>query len=345
MGEFTKIEWAHHTFNPWIGCAKVSPGCQFCYAEREDNRRHWTPDGWGPGKPRKRTSAANWRKPLAWNAKAERLGIRYRVFCASLADWLDEEAPHEWREDLLNLILKTPHLDWLLLSKRVENLPRFFGKSLWMQFHLHFPNVWLGTSVEDQARLEERVPRLLAVPATVHFLSAEPLLGPLDFHQIEEEGDGYGDSAIHYNMLSGERWMRDGFEKEQQGELPIDWVIVGGESGPKARPLHPEWVTGIRDQCQTSNTAFFFKQWGEWHPVIGVPQSRTQEEDGDIGVRLSGQVDPVVGPRAVHAFPDGQEVERIGKPAAGRLLDGREWNELPAAAHEHNSKTTEEYDD
>ncbi len=214
MAENSNIEWTDHTFNPWIGCTKVSPGCANCYAETLNNRMKWAE--WGKGGKRKRTSVANWRKPHQWNASAN--GLRPRVFCASLADWLDDEVPEEWRLDLLQLIEDTPNLDWLLLTKRIERL-QGWGEMLPR-------NVWLGTSAEDQLRWDERVPILMSIPATVHFVSAEPLIGP-----------------IHMN------------------EARPEWLIVGGESGPKSRPMEGEWVKHLHDQCDP-RTAFFFKQWG-----------------------------------------------------------------------------------
>ena len=238
--ENSKIEWTDHTFNPWIGCAKVSPGCAHCYAETLNNRMGWAE--WGKGGKRKRTSPANWRKPHQWNASAN--GSRPRVFCASLADWLDEEVPDEWRDDLLNLIAETPNLDWLLLTKRID---RAVGMEL-------PENVWLGTSSEDQARWDERIPVLMSIPATIHFVSAEPLIGP-----------------IH------------------MGETRPEWLIVGGESGPKARPMEKDWVRHLHDQCD-DRTAFFFKQWG------GVRKKETGRElDGRIHDSLPLEPNPPSG--------------------------------------------------
>ena len=281
MAENSKIEWCHHTFNPWIGCTKVSPGCANCYAENQDSRWKHTAEGWGKGKPRKRTSEANWKKPLQWNKQAKKEGVRYRVFCASLADWLDDEIPIEWLVDLLSLIRETPHLDWLLLSKRLENWKERIGDaafyartnggdmSMFCEWGHGKPpqNVWLGTSVEDQKRADERIPHLISIPAKVRFLSCEPLLGPVDvFHTAIPE-------RIHQD---------DGLNGD------IHWVIAGGESGPNARPMHPDWVRSLKDQCE-GMASFLFKQWG------------AHDEHGN----------------------------RVGKSKAGRILDGREWNEFP----------------
>lgn len=226
MGANTKIEWATHSFNPWIGCRKISPGCQNCYAETLNKRMKWTE--WGAGKLRTRTAPSNWAKPVQWNAKAAEAGVRPRVFCASLADWLDDEVPGQWRDDLIALVRETPQLDWLLLTKRIE---RAVG--------IELPaNVWLGVSAENQEMWDRRVPVLLSIPATVRFVSAEPLLGAIDMNGLYPE-----------------------------------WLIVGGESGPRSRPMDESWVGDLQRQCR-NRTAFFFKQWG------GVRKSETGRELG-----------------------------------------------------------------
>jgi protein gp37 len=221
MGFNSKIEWTTHTFNPWWGCTKVSDGCKFCYAALLSNR--YGHDVWGPGKPRRLMSDNHWLGPLKWNAEAERQGVRYRVFCASMADIFEEEAPAGQLDRLWQLIRQTPNLDWQLLTKRphriAHNLPEDWGEG--------YDNVWLGTSVEDE-QVIDRIPHLVAVPAIVHFLSLEPLIGPLCNLPLKS----------------------------------IDWVIVGGESGPGARPMNKSFVLDIRRQCRAAGVAFFFKQWG-----------------------------------------------------------------------------------
>jgi protein gp37 len=221
MGFNSKIEWTTHTFNPWWGCTKVSDGCKFCYAELLSNR--YGHDVWGAGKQRRLLSDKHWQEPLRWNARAEGEGIRFRVFCASMADVFEEDAPVSEIDRLWRIIKQTPMLDWQLLTKRPEriiaNLPQDWGRG--------YGNVWLGTSVEDE-RVVNRIAYLKNVPAVVHFLSLEPLIGPLS-------------------------------------SLPLDniqWVIVGGESGPRARPIDEKWVLDIRRQCRAASIPFFFKQWG-----------------------------------------------------------------------------------
>jgi protein gp37 len=241
MGENSKIEWTDHTFNPWEGCTKVSEGCKHCYAEALSKRFNRTQ--WGPTAQRRRTSDSNWRQPLAWNKKAEKEGRRYRVFCASMADVFEwNPQVEEWRFDLFMMIDQTPHLDWLLLTKRPEHIMYVLRS----EFNsASFPsNVWLGTSVENQEAADKRIPELLNAPAAVRFLSCEPLLGPLDL-----------------SLYLVPRFAADD-PRHKPWRNGIDWVIVGGESGPHARPMHPDWVSSIRDQCRSFGVPFLFKQWG-----------------------------------------------------------------------------------
>lgn len=258
MAESTNIEWCDHTHNPWIGCTKVSPACDHCYAETQNDFRKWNKDGWGPHAPRKRTSVANWRKPLQWDKQAAADGVRRRVFCASLADVFDnhKSISEEWRADLWELIAETQNLDWLLLTKRPQNIKRFLP-SEWDggSWGGPWPNVWLGTTVENQEEADRRIPHLLSVPAKVHFLSCEPLLGEVDLTNIRLPNGDF------LNAMTGE------IHDPQTGCVvreidPLDWVICGGESGPNARPMHADWARSLRDQCKASCVAFFMKQMG-----------------------------------------------------------------------------------
>lgn len=266
MGDTTNISWTDATFNPWIGCTKVAPGCQNCYAERDMDHRHGRVK-WGPNGQRSRTTDANWRKPISWN-KSHR-----RVFCASLCDvfeswsgpivdhhgdrlWVSDQEPGRYceekgeylpdeqanidngvfrpatmddlRADLFRLIDKTHLLDWQLLTKRPENIRR-----MWQGRHRN--NVWLGTSISDQATAERKIPALLENAGLGRhlFVSAEPLLGPIDV-------------------------------REWRGH--IDWLILGGESGPAARPCDAQWIIDAVEQCRGTNTQVFVKQLGQ-NPV------------------------------------------------------------------------------
>lgn len=291
MAQNSKIEWCDHTFNPWMGCTRVSPGCQHCYAETLMDHRYKKVK-WGPQGQRVLTAKAYWKQPLKWNMtwfvecevcdlrqvfnqfgrcpgcehpmEATMKPVRQRVFCGSLCDVFEERAEiRDWRSDLFELIEQTPNLDWLLLTKRPENVKRSLPD-----------NVWIGTSVENQAMADKRIPVLVQIPAKVHFLSVEPMLEKID---LDLRGTNYGrDHAT---------WSED-----------VSWVICGGESGPDARPMNPEWVQSLRDQCKEADVPFFFKQWGEYLPVGG---------------------------------PEHYAFEKMGKHRSGRVVDGQEWNEFP----------------
>lgn len=279
----SKIEWTDETWNPITGCTKVSAGCANCYAERMAARLvkmgvsqydgtvnehgHWT-------------GAVNWAgddvlvKPLRWRAPR-------MVFVNSMSDLFHQAVPDEWVERVWEVMAKASQHTFQVLTKRPERMAEWCGK-YWPE---PLPNVWLGTSVENQAAANERVPWLVDAPAAVRFLSCEPLLGRVD-------------------LLTDFTWVVDG---------NIDWVIVGGESGPGARPMHPDWVRELRNDCTNSGVAFFFKQWGAWIPVRDVRRPRSSV----TRLKLDG-------------FP-AVTMERVGKAAGGRVLDGREWNDMPRA--------------
>lgn len=233
--ENSKIEWTDHTFNPWMGCQNVSPGCDHCYAEALMDHRYGKVQ-WGPHGERKRTAEANWKKPLRWNKQAGDTGTRLRVFCASLADIWDNRAPKEWRRDLFELIAATPALDWQLLTKRPENIAKMLPVSISGLKPWPWHNVWLGATAEDQTHYDRRWPLLSAIPAVVHFISYEPALGPLKIGS------------------------------QSKGGLP-DWVICGGESGAGARHMKKRWARNLRDECETEYVAFFMKQMTEKKPI------------------------------------------------------------------------------
>ncbi|ALX12112.1 hypothetical protein P350_11455 [Burkholderia cepacia JBK9] len=325
MSENSKIEWCDHTFNPWEGCQKVGPGCDHCYAEARNARfAGGTAVNWGPGAPRRRTSPANWRKPLAWEAAHAEFfaahGRSQRVFCASLADVFDNAVPDAWRADLIDLIWNTPHLDWLVLTKRIGNAGPMITRALELAgrgVNTPWPwsNVWLGATIVNQAEADRDIPKLLAVPARVRFLSMEPLLGPIDLTSIPWRG-GHRVSVLQ------------GWDSPDHG---LHWVIVGGESGPGARPMHPEWARDIRDQCAAAGVSFHFKQHGEWAPGSGDFGAGRFET---AAVAHDGRVAP--GGYRVEDYPRGATsgdgwcmVHRSGKRSAGRLLDGRTHDEFP----------------
>jgi protein gp37 len=260
MGKETKIAWTDHTFQPWWGCAKVSPGCKHCYADEFDHRLGF--NHWGAEAPRRFFGDNHWSEPIKWNAKAKGAGVRRRVFCSSMADVFEDRPdlmPH--RRRLWALIRNTPSLDWLLLTKRPENLgvmlPWYraippkpaveLGEDPW-------PNVWIGTTVENQDYAAPRLDALCAIDAVVRFVSVEPQIGPVDLRKWLEID----------RVVDGGRWVRSGFRPE------IDWLIVGGESGTKARPFHVEWATYLVEQARAAGIAPFVKQLGDAAFDIGA---------------------------------------------------------------------------
>ncbi len=234
----SKIEWTHHTFNPWLGCTKVTPGCDNCYAANMEHR--FGRAVWGPHGTRPVAGEAKWKEPRKWDREAAAAEVRQRVFCASMGDVFevrkDLVAP---RQRLLNLIEETPNLDWLLLTKRPNSIRPLLPAGY------EFPSqVWIGTTIENQEQAHKRVAYLqdFVTPA-VRFLSCEPLLGPVDIRKYLQPG-------------------RNG--------VRIDWVICGGESEHGARPMNPEWAESLLQQCQEAGVPFLFKQWGNWGPTDHV---------------------------------------------------------------------------
>ncbi len=259
----SKIEWTDHTFNPWWGCSRVSPGCDHCYAEKL--AKCYGHAIWGPGTKRRFFSDKHWDAPLQWNAQAEQDQVRRRVFSASMSDVFEDRRDLDvHRTRLWPLIESTKWLDWLLLTKRVQNVMRMVP---WGQT---WPaNVWIGTTVENQAWADQRIPTLLTIPASVRFLSCEPLLGPIDLTAYMANRPVY----LPY---------------------PIDWLIAGGESGGHARPINPDWVRPLRDSCVSAGVPFLFKQWGEYAPVESLTKPRATHQvmtgtDGQILMQRLGK--------------------------------------------------------
>lgn len=326
MSENTKIEWCDHTYNDWEGCQKAGPGCDNCYAEARNARfAGGIAINWGTGAPRRHTSEANWRKPVLWNANHEAFfkehGHRQRVFCASLSDVFDNAVDPQWLVDLFALIERTPNLDWLLLTKRIGNVLKMVqdGKL----FPAHWPNVWLGATICNQEEADRDIPKLRAIPAAKRFLSMEPLLGPVDIRK--HLWPVHASWPAKYRspqdaIADGEKltYRRQALISKAWADSLVNWVIVGGESGPNARPMNPNWARSLRDQCLASGVPFLFKQWGEWFFDARILETR--------GIKKS----------EIHHWPElltsYQYVTsyRVGKKAAGRLLDGRTWDEVPA---------------
>jgi protein gp37 len=284
MGETTAISWCDHTYNPWIGCTKVSPACDGCYAEALMDLRYGRVQ-WGG--ERVRTAPANWKQPVKWNKIAAATGTRPRVFCASLADVFDNQVPPEWRADLFELIRNTPNLVWLLLTKRPQNIVKMARASGSFDNTGRRglpPNAAIGTTCEDQERADRNLTELLRAAGEIGpvfaFGSFEPLLGPIDI-------------SLYLRTVPA-----------------LDWVIAGGETDQgkhKARPSHPGWFRSLRDQCKKGGVPFHFKQWGEFASVSEVegPGAHFHFPDGATVRR--------VGKKAAGRRLDG--VEHNGFPA------------------------------
>lgn len=277
MGAGTKIQWAHYTFNPWRGCQKVSPGCANCYAERQSKRNPAVLGEWGPQGRRVIAAESYWRLPLKWNRDAEEAGERRRVFCASLADVFEDRPElREPRIRLWELIDQTPHLDWLLLTKRPKHLTNQWQSDNYEMLPWQrnpWTNVWLGVSVENQEAADRRISELFGVPAWKRFLSCEPLLGSIDVSPYLEFVTGVS------GCLESAR--------------PVGWIIVGGESGPNARPCVIGHVREIVRQCRAAQVPCFVKQIGakptnregEPHPITDPKGGDPNEWPADLRVR------------------------------------------------------------
>lgn len=250
MARHSDISWAPATWNGWIGCEKLSPACDHCYAEALARRYGWAK--WGKDEPRRRTSEEYWKQPLRWQVEASRTGQRLRVFAFSLADWAEDRRDLDpWRTDFFDLIEATPDLDWMLLTKRANCLTRLLP-SKWLETPRS--NVWLGVTAENQRRADERIPELLRVPAVVHWVSAEPLLEAINFRPWLREAcdcfvpalDGAGQHSPACAVFN----------------VGLDWVVVGGESGAGARRMELSWARDILEQCRAREVAYHFKQKG-----------------------------------------------------------------------------------
>lgn len=257
MGAETAIAWCDSTFNPWWGCFKISPGCDNCYAATFDKRVHGIGKGhWGPQSEHRRFGDKHWNEPVKWNHDAEKAGKRHRVFCASMADVFEGRPEDDAdRARLFALIEATPWLDWLLLTKRPENMKRLAPASWAKAWPV---NVWAGTTCEDQQRADERISHLLLVPASVRFLSVEPMLERISLTEIalpDEIAAAHRLRVARINCL-----VTDDDEHYLNDHNKVDWVIVGAESGHGARPFDLAWARSIRDQCVAAGVAFFFKQ-------------------------------------------------------------------------------------
>jgi protein gp37 len=332
MGEITGVEYVKHTFSAWHGCHHVSAGCLNCFAEKTAQR--WgNSDLWHMHGPRRIVSESTWYQPRKWNEEARREGMRARVLCGTMFDFLEDHPQvGEARARLFRLIEDTPWLLWLLFTKRPENAGMIPWGNTWPD------NTGLIASVENQ-EYTKRIPPVLDTAAPLKGLSVEPLIGPVNLETCSWAPSGWEGYAGTHNPLTGEWWPAIGDpDKEYANRLTgmerLDWIIIGGESGRDARPMHPKWALDVYRQCQNAGVPVWFKQWGEWGPVHGGT-------GGDVWTRPQRHlwVDPVTGktkPFGEFTGTDDMEwehMQRLGKGAAGHLLDGREIQELPAAAY------------
>lgn len=338
MGKQSAIGWVAYqnelgemvpgmTFNGWIGCTKVSPGCTNCYAEARDLR--FAQKSWGVGKPRRKTSDAYWAQARQWNHTAEVTKTRPRVFSASLSDWLDAEVPVAWLTELLGVIWATPHLDWLLLTKRPERWAEAMqavvanpwapdgkrellipGRQLAMEWlgGKSPDNVWMGVTVESPAQYP-RITQLEAIPAKLRFLSCEPLLSSLTelWRHLQrpcDRCDGYGSLPA----LGGGRACPACCDGNQGFEPAIDWVIVGGESGTSARPFNIHWAESIVTQCRYAKIPVFVKQMGA-RPKVEVDGLFGEKVISNLQLKDKAGADPA-------EWPEGLRVQQF--PKAGR---------------------------
>lgn len=274
MAERSRIAWTRSTFNPWIGCTKVSPGCDHCYASVSTPARTMGIQ-WGAGQARRRTSPANWKLPMRWNEAAPHTTFAGRkgfwpVFCSSLADVFDNEVPAEWRRDLFDLIAETPNLTWLLLTKRIGNAEDMINAALLDDGPLWpWPNVWLGATIVNQEEADRDVPKLLEVPAAKRFVSYEPALGPVDFTRVCDRSTR---KALWINSIEARdaNPAHEFLVKTLGPDYPytrLDWIIVGGDSdqrGMRARPFDLEWARSTVRQCKVAGVPVFIKQAGSF---------------------------------------------------------------------------------
>ena len=256
MAENSGIEWTDHTFNPWWGCTKIAPACDDCYAAKLATGRFGQPELWSGSRRR----IKDWKGPRKWNRNAAvfmaQQGRRQRVFTASMADIFDNQVDTTWRDDFWMLVRECPELDWLLLTKRPQNIAKMLPE-FWDEIK---GTVWLGTTVEDEKRAALNIPHLLQHDSAVRFLSMEPLIEQVDIVEI---------ATMHFRgaellyPLSGE--LADIFGESVGCTNRIDWVITGGESGGTDRTAHAApWYRSLRDQCATAGVPFHFKQWGDY---------------------------------------------------------------------------------
>lgn len=302
MGKNSGIEWTEHTFNPWWGCTKVSAGCTNCYAETWA-KRTGGPGIWGADAGRRFFKPKHFNDPTRWNRKAQQAGEYARVMCGSMCDIFevhqDPEVNAEMdkaRAKVWDLIALTENLIWILVTKRPENA----GKLTPVEWFYGWPpNVWVMATMETQAMAEKRLPWLESIPAVVRAVSAEPLVGRLDPRVLRcQRCSGSGLVSVGQSLQDCPTCHHTG--------ISVNWIVAGGESGAKARPMDPDWLRDLRDFSLAYDIPYFFKQWGEWAPAPAGWTGRTFKQN-----------------------TAGETMARVGKKNSGKELDGREWTQTP----------------
>lgn len=305
----TKIEWADAVWNPVTGCTPISEGCQNCYAKRMANRLRGRCGYPADDFFKVTLHQERLNEPLKWKKPR-------RIFVCSMGDLFHEEVDDGFLCRVFDTMLAAKQHIFMILIKRPERMKNFIMRCV----HGIPKNIWLGVTAENQQRADERIPILLQIPAAVRFVSVEPMLGPVDLTEYFSEYDYRPTYEYYREFLKMQGIESDG--KPALFKSGLDWVICGGETGPKARPMHPDWVRSLRDQCQDAGVPFFFKSWGEWsadyteHDKRGVVAFDGWWSEGwPFGYGLD--------------HPNSIEVYKVGKKRAGRLLDGRTWDEMP----------------
>lgn len=313
MAKTTKIQWADATWNPFIGCTKVSPACDNCYAE------NWAKRCGRNFSKVVRAATATFHAPKTWKEPK-------RIFVCSLSDFFHADILRADRHAAIHVMRDTPQHTYLLLTKRPENIKPQLAGTAWAEALPH--NVWVGVTVENQEQADKRIPLLLQVPAKVRFVSCEPLLGEISFRWKGYAHQATGETYREY-------LERNHSIDEYEALRKLSWVICGGESGGQARPMHPEWARTLRFECAEAGVPFMFKQWGEWSAegAINHPRQVAVTDDGkfyefkDIAYPHGSRVGEAIRANYPHHMP--QCMRRVGKAAAGRLLDGVEHNGRP----------------
>ncbi|WP_242892610.1 DUF5131 family protein [Actinomadura litoris] len=353
MTDNTKIEWADTTWNPTLGCDRISAGCDNCYAIGQAHIRARNPHpriaAAFTGLTERTEQGTDWTgrinllpdrldQPMHWRKSR-------RIFVNSLSDLFHQDVPEDFIAQVWTVMGATPQHTYQILTKRHARMRSVVRRIAWrtptteerrrgihhaqayvqpnedLNDHIGLPrvlpNVWLGISAEDQKRADLRVPALLDTPAAVRWVSAEPLLGPLDLTRISRARNQQPELA--WDVLGRRYGVPGRWEAPMNSNAGLDWVVTGGESGPRARPADPNWFRSLRDQCQAAGVAYLHKQNGEWAPT------------GQVGIGCIDDRERLAGPPDERGFRE--VIRRVGKKAAGRELDGQIWDEYPTATH------------